>query len=143
MKNVFVLSTLVFLGWCLSTALSAQNCQPSPACKAICGSAKADAGAAKTDVAPVPAAQKVAYKKSCAGANANASADAAGVEVIPVGLFAPGTPSNTKNGICNPANCDPSKCDPSKCDPSKKCDVSKCVPANCAGGKAKAAAVRL
>ncbi|MCB0530640.1 MAG: hypothetical protein H6574_05580 [Lewinellaceae bacterium] len=141
MKNVFVLSTLVFLGWCLSTSLTAQNCQPSPACKAICGSAKADVGAAKADVAPAPVAQKVTYKKSCAGAMA--STDATGVQAIPAGLFDPGTQSNTKNGICNPANCDPSKCDPSKCDPSKKCDVSKCVPANCAGGKAKAAAVRL
>ena len=137
MKKVFIFSLLVFLGWCFGCPLCAQNCKPSPACKAICAELKADA--AQADLAPAAeaTAQHVAYKKSCSGASAK-SGDAS-VQVIPAGLFAPGTATATSNKsslICNPENCDPTKCDWSKC------DLSKCKPASCKPGGAKAA-VRL
>ncbi|TNE52929.1 MAG: hypothetical protein EP344_15260 [Bacteroidetes bacterium] len=129
MKKVFFLPAL-FLIWGSFNHLAAQSCNPSPACKAICNSAKADAGSVKAAaVSQETPAPKT--KASCAG---TATASSQEFFVLPASLTDPGTAPGASPAKmnCNPKNCDPKNCDPSKCDMSK-CVPANCVPAKCTG----------
>lgn len=112
MKQVLLFSAALLICLFSASGLSAQSCQPNPACKAICGSSKAGV---QSDV--------------------NHSNTAAGlVPVVAVNQQEAVAGHAAKKAECNPAKCDVSKCDPSQCDPSK-CDLTKCNPANCDPGK--------
>lgn len=128
MKQILLFSAVLFIGLLCTCDLCAQSCQPNPACKVVCSSAKAgiQKDAAATTQAGIVHAVTVNQPAAVAGhAAKRAECD----------------PTKCDPTQCDLSKCDPSKCDPTKCDPAA-CDPSKCIPVNGSGG-AKAKSTRI